>query len=166
MQHFLKLIKRQSTVVCVVPVPLQLVLAVVVVAVMTLCALSALCLTRRVNKALLESPQQLNTLKCQSTHTHTRTRPHTPKTHTHSRAYMLACFKSRLSINNLWNLLNWPRGAHCRCSLALQKPLSRWQTREERKTTKTITAAAWFSSAMKIFGFPFRGLRWTALDAH
>lgn len=76
MQHFLKLIKRQSTVVCVV-----------VVAVMTLCALRALCLTRCVNKAQLEPPLvAASTTKhfemSVNTHAHTRSRKHT-HTHTH-----------------------------------------------------------------------------------
>lgn len=81
MQHFLKLIKRQSTVVCVV------VVAVIVVAVMTLCALRALCLTRCVNKAQLEPPLvAASTTKhfemSVNTHAHTRSRKHT-HTHTH-----------------------------------------------------------------------------------
>lgn len=74
MQHFLKLIKRQSTVVCVV-----------VVSVMTLCALRALCLTRCVNKAQLEPPLvAASTTKhfemSVNTHAHTLSRRHT---HTH-----------------------------------------------------------------------------------
>lgn len=78
MQHFLKLIKRQSTVVCVV-------VAVIVVAVMTLCALRALCLTRCVNKAQLEPPLvAASTTKhfemSVNTHAHTLSRRHT---HTH-----------------------------------------------------------------------------------
>lgn len=76
MQHFLKLIKRQSTVVCVV-----------VVSVMTLCALRALCLTRCVNKAQLEPPLvAASTTKhfemSVNTHAHTLSRRHT-HTHTH-----------------------------------------------------------------------------------
>lgn len=76
MQHFLKLIKRQSTVVCVV-----------VVSVMTLCALRALCLTRCVNKAQLEPPLvAASTTKhfemSVNIHAHTRSRKQT-HTHTH-----------------------------------------------------------------------------------
>jgi len=59
----------------------------------------------------------------------------TRKTYTQRNTHIFTYshLKSRQNINNLWNLLNWPRGAHCccfcaRCQEALKKPLSRWQT--------------------------------------